>query len=347
MRAILMAVSLVASAAGGASPAIEPKTMADELLALERTARDVPASAESILAQVQSAAFRALGNQPKAPTSPEEAIAISVKISTVLAKANFLQPPLRKDWVSTLGEAFVPRTLLPAELAAVLADPGNVKRAPFVERSKPVYFVDCDIGSLLIISIARRFGWDARLVAIPDHNFVRWHLPDGRTVNWDWSSWSSRDDRSYLPDTPVYRDLRRRGIYLRSFEPVEARAYYIGQIGDQAKLPGAGKLLLERALREGAKDPATYNNIAWNYVIQPDVAKANSDVAIMYALTAWSARPDHGNVADTVACAFATGGDRSLALTLEDYAVAHAESTAVREGFLKNRERIAKGALCQ
>jgi hypothetical protein len=347
MRAILLAVMLVASASRGATPATEPKTMADELLALERTVRDVPASSESLLSQVQSAAFRALGNNPKAPTTPDEAIAISIKISTALAKANFLQPSQRKDWVSTLGQAFTPHTLPPAELEEVLAFPGNAKRAPFLDRSKPIYFVDCDIGSLLIISVARRFGWDARLVEVPDHLFVRWHLPDGRTVNWDWTHWSSQDDRFYLPDTPVYQELRRRGIYLRSFEPAEGRAHYIGLIGYKAKTPSAGKPLLERALRDGAKDPTTYNNAAWIYVIQNDAAKANSDLAVMRALTAWSAVPDHGNTVDTVACAFAKRGDQTLALALEDYAAAHTESAADREAIQKNRERMAKGALCQ
>lgn len=339
-HAILISLLLATSAAGAA-------TMADELLVLERSVRDVPQSAEATLSQAQTESFRMLGRKPKAPMSPGEAIAVSIKISTALARSNFLQPVRREDWVSTLGEAFVPHSLAAAELDALLAYPGNSARAPFVARDKPVFLVDCDIGSLLIISVATHFGWDVRLVEVPDHNFVRWHLPDGRTVNWDWTDWKSQADIDYLPNTPAYEVLRQRGIYLRSFGADEARAYYVGLIGSKAKPASAGTPLLELALKSGARDPTTYNNLAWNYVTQRDVAQAKSEVAMMHALTAWSARPDDGNTVDTVACAFAAAGTQALALALEDYAAAQATSAKQREGFQRNRERMAAGDLCQ
>jgi len=324
-----------------------PPTLAEDLLALERTVRDVPGTADETLSQALNEAFRQLGSNPKAPTTPAEAIALSKTISTALAKSNFLQPARREEWVSTLGEALVPHSLSSAELDSLLAFEGNTERSRFIARDKPVFLVDCDIGSLLIISVAARFGWDVRLVEVPDHNFVRWHLPGDRTVNWDWTQWQSREDATYMADTAINAALRTRGIYLRSDEPKEARSYYIGLIGFKARTRQAGTALLERALREGAVDSTTYNNLAWNYVVQPDIARLKSDAAVMYALTAWSMRPEYGNFTDTVACAFAAAGNKALAMALEDYAAAHAESAKLREDFLENRQRIANGAVCQ
>jgi len=309
--------------------------------------RQVPDSAGQLLSLTLSNAVRAFGSSPRAPASAEEAIAASIKISTAMARSNFLQPAYRKDWPSTLGQALVPRLLSPAELQTVLGFEGNVERAKLVDQHKAIYYFDCDMGSALIISVATYLGWDVRLVEVPDHNFVRWHLPNGETVNWDWTAWASLDDASYLADTDVNRLLRQRGTYLRSYQASEARGYYIGLIGSKADSPSAGTALLERAISDGAKDGTTYNNIAWNYVIQEETARTKGSIALMYALTAWSMRPDHGNTLDTVACATSVVGDRPMAMALEDHAARIAESESEREGFLKNKQRIATGLLCQ
>ena len=154
-------------------------TLAWEMLDIEKAHRTIPADASDLLRAALQGAIRALGPNPQQPKTAAEAVAASQKMATALARLNFLQPVRRRDWPDTLGQAFRPVRLKKEESKRLLRFDGNVERARYIERSKPIYYVDCDIAALLLMSAAQALGWDVRLVEMPDHNFIRWHLADG------------------------------------------------------------------------------------------------------------------------------------------------------------------------
>lgn len=342
-------IVLVASGSLASHKTVKPveSTTAYQLLEIESSVRSVPEGARKLLmAVIDDATRAALRVRRKEPATRDEALKVMEAIQISLVRHNFLQPARREDWPQTIGIALTPLTLSSEALSELLSTLANAKRANYIDRGKPFYFVDCDMGAQLFIAVGERLDWDIRLVEVPDHNFVRWHLSSGTTANWDWTQGMSVEDSDYIPPTPFFDSLRLRGVYLRSFGPREARAYYLGLIGSKATQKNERLRLLTEAIVDGPMQLATQNNLAWFYATNPEYSN-QKDVAVAYALASWSARPEDGNVADTVACSFAANGNQALAISLEDYAISHAISDAQRESFSANRSRIIDGESCQ
>jgi hypothetical protein len=318
-------------------------TTAFKLLALEQSVRQVPSDVEMLFRTALEDATASALQVKRTPETKDEAVAILNAIQVALAKHNFLQPPDEKDWPQTLGISLTKRSFNAAELEKILSYPDNVERAKHVDRAKPFYFVDCDMGSQFFMAVGERLGWDIRLVEVPRHNFVRWHLSESVKVNWDWTRWQSSEDSSYLVTS---EDPRVRALYLRSLDPKEARGYYVGLIGSEAKSPQDAERLFKEAVAVLPHHPLTLNNFAWLYATTPEFASHKSHLAVAYGLAAWSLRPHDGNYADTVACAFAAAGEKALGENVEGFAIAHASSTSQLKGFQSNRELIKAGKLC-
>lgn len=322
-------------------------TMAYELLTLERGARQVSMDTEKMFRSVIDDATTIALRTHRNPRTREEALAVLEAIQVALVKHNFLQPPEEKDWPDTIGIALTPRNFTPEALKGVLSYHYNTRRVKYLDLAKPLYYVDCDMGSQLFMAVGERLGWDIRLVELPQHNFVRWHLSESNKVNWDWTRWASSEDGDYLQAISSSEDPRLRALYLRSLEPKEARAYYIGLIGSQAAVPKDGERLLREAVAVLPNHPLTLNNLAWLYATTPEFAKEKSGLAIAYSLAAWSMRPTHGNFADTVACSFAANGQKQLAERIEEFAIAHPNNDNQLRSFRKNLARIMAGELCK
>lgn len=320
-------------------------TTAYELLTLERSVRQVPTNAEELLRSILIDITNKVLNVHRHPQTREEALAVLEVIQLALVKHNFLQPSEEEDWPQTLGIAFTPRTLTPAALSQVLRHYHNVRRAQYIDLAKPIYFVDCDMGSQIFIAVGELAGWDIRLVEVPNHNFVRWHLSETIKVNWDWTRWESSNDSDYFVELSD-GDHRLRSFYLRSLEPAETKAYYTGLIGSEASLPSDAERLLQEAVKVLPNHPLTLNNLAWLYATTPEFARYKGNLAVSFGLAAWSMRPLYGVFADTVACAFAANGSLLLAERIEEFALEHANSPMQRESFRKNRDQIGKGKLC-
>lgn len=318
-------------------------TMAFQLLKLEQSVRQVPADVEILFSAALDDATASALRVKRNPKTRDEAVAVLSAIQEVLARYNFLQPPDEKDWPQTLGIALTKRSFSAEELDNVLRDPDNTERAKHINRAKPFYFVDCDMGSQFFIAVGERLGWDIRLVEVPRHNFVRWHLSEAVKVNWDWTRWQSSEDSSYLVTS---EDPRVSALYLRSLDPREARGYYVGLIGSEAKSPLDAERLFKEAVAVLPHHPLTLNNLAWFYATTPEFASYKSHLAVAYGLAAWSMRPYDGNYADTVACAFAAAGEKALGENIEGFAIEHARSTSQIKGFQSNRELIKAGKLC-
>jgi tetratricopeptide (TPR) repeat protein len=347
-RLILLVTTFNAAALAN-SGAIKPieSTMAYDLLTQEQKVRQIPKDAEKLFrAVITDATTRAVQTNQQ-PQTKAEALAVLEAIQLALVKHNFLQPREEKDWPQTLGIALTPLTLTVEARKRVLSSLSNISRAKHVDLAKPFYYVDCDMGAQLFLAVGERLGWDIRLVEIPDHNFVRWHLSDSIKVNWDWTLGHSLEDKHYLSSIPQSEDVRLRTQYLRSFDPKEAKAYYLGLIGSKAENAEDGERLFLEAV-ELYPHPLTLNNFAWFYVTKPEFAKNKQkiEVAVAYGLAAWSIEPNNGNIADTVACALAAKGNKYMAIEIEKFAIDHARPWQ-RQAFRDNLDRITAGEPCK
>ena len=322
-------------------------TMAYTLFTTEKSVRSVPPDAEGLLRSAIDDATKMAANAAPHPETREQALMAFEAIQLALIKHNFLQPPEQKDWPQTIGIALTPHSFPPDELRQILSFSPNARRRANLDPAKPFYYVDCDMGSQFFLAVGERLGWDIRLVELPQHNFVRWHLSNSTKINWDWVAGSSIEDDSYRGAVSPAEDIRYGTLYLRSLEPAQARAYYLGLIGSEATNPSEAERLLQEAIAILPNHPLTQNNLAWLYATHAEFAKTKSSLAVHYSLAAWSTQPDHGNFADTAACSLAANGNKTLAVTIEQFAIEHPDNSRERDSFRKNLARITAGELCQ
>ncbi|HEX8225011.1 MAG TPA: hypothetical protein VF605_14425 [Allosphingosinicella sp.] len=301
--------------ATGAAPVPLERTLAYRMLQRERAVREIPASAEPLLRKVLSDAIAALGPDPAPPATPDEFRAFAEKVSTVLAAHNFVQPGSPADWPDTLGEAFAPlRRDDPRVASALKAD--RPARLRHVKSEGPVYLVDCDIGSMLIISVAQRIGFDVAMVEVPGHNFIRWKSPSGAAASWDWTYWRTPDEAGRA--SRLQSSLVTRDVFLASQTLEESEAYFksvlAGQIDDQA----ASLILRREAASAFPNNRVVAYGVARTFALSPAASPAERREALGYSLLALSMEGNGNprNVADrmmAVACAYAANGEPALA----------------------------------
>jgi hypothetical protein len=301
-------------AARAASVPLE-QTLAYRMLKRERAVGKVPASAEPLLRKALAEAMTALGPDPAPPTTAAEFKAFAEKVSIVLAAHNFIQPASTKDWPDTLGEAFAPLPRDDPRVSSSLkAD--QPARLNHVKPNGPVYFVDCDIGAMLIISVAQMVGFEVAMVEVPGHNFLRWKSPSGATAGWDWTYWRTPDEAGRA--SRLQRSLVSRKVFLESQTLKESEAYFksvlAGQIDDRA-----ARLALRReAAAEFPNNRVVAYGVARTFALAPDASPAERREALAYGLLALSMEGggNSASLADrmmAVACAYAANGEPALA----------------------------------
>lgn len=349
---VAAAVALFASSWPAAADRPRPieSTLSYQLLQTEAGVRQVSAQKFALLRSVLERAMNAATEPRSVPRTRKDAIEALDAIQIAMTMHNFIQPTEPEERASTLADAFEPLQLSPAERRALLA-PGEVNgfRARYIDPTKPLYFIDAAIASQLIISVGQRLGWDIRLVTVHEHYFVRWHLNRDVAINWDWTAGgpTRNEDYSAVGGT-LYLEWPQRVRHLRSLPLGYARAHYLFLMSRHIASAAAKRRLLELAMNADATHEGTQNGLAWIYVTDPALARTHGRRAVAYALSAWAASPSDGNVADTVACAFAATGQRNLAAQTERFAIARL--TEARSGSLQdyqNRLRqIEAGGLC-
>jgi hypothetical protein len=340
--ALLLTLTMGFSTGTSAKSSLIPKseakpiesTTAFQLLELEFSVRKKLLNKDVTRELLRSAIDDATVSAQSFPTprTRQDALPILEAIQVALVKHNFIQPLDQKDWPDTLAAALTPHNFSSDEQQRQLSYQRNVKRVRYLDLSKPLYFVDCDMGAQFFLAVAQRLGWDMRLVEVPQHNFVRWHLSETLKINWDWTRWESNTDEVYLAEIPTSTDPRLKALYVQSWNPRDARAYYEGLIGSKADEPEDGERLLQEAVRVIPNHPTTLNNYAWLLATRPALS-GKSRLAVAYGLAAWSMDIDDGNVADTVACAFAADKRPLIGERIEQFAIDHASSQSQRDSF--------------
>jgi len=322
-------------------------TIAFELFRLEAGARKLPPQAEPRLRALLGDALAALGPDPRPPESAEEFRAFAETVSISLASHNDIQPVDPPDWTSSLGQALQPVPTDHPRLARYLSHESNAERLKHVDRAKPFHFLDCDMASLLLISVAQMVGFDLKLVEVPRHNFVRWSDGQGGYANWDWTYWGSHRDEYYARNWTMTEAQRSRGLWLSSQSAAEGRGYFIGALASVVRDPRQRLELVRRAIKGAPNHPLNAEAAAWAFATgEEGVSEQERQSAVTYALTALAADPGHAGYNLTAACAFGVNGSGDVAAALQERAASLASSRD-SDNFRANLERMQRGDLCQ
>jgi hypothetical protein len=268
-----------------------------------------------LLRKVLSEAMAALGPEPAPPATAEEFKAFAEKVSIVLAAHNFVQPASTKDWPDTVGEALEPLPRNdPRVESSLKAD--QPARLSHLKPGGPVYFVDCDIGSMLIISVAQMVGFEIAMVEVPGHNFLRWKSPSGATAGWDWTYWRTPDEAGGA--SRLQRSLVTRKVFLESQTLKESEAYFKSVLAGQIDDRRARLALRREAAADFPNNRVVAYGVARTFSLSHAASPAERREALGYSLLALSME-GNGNSEGVahrmmaVACAYAANGEPALA----------------------------------
>ncbi|HEX8625976.1 MAG TPA: hypothetical protein VF782_13000 [Allosphingosinicella sp.] len=343
---LLLAACGPAETAAAAAPIAWDRTLAAELLQLELENGNPPENARAMLEAVLEDAYAASGGDRPPPSTQSEFRDFALKVSTALAKHNFIQPVAQAEWVNSLGQAFRPVSPTDPRVTAYLAHAQNAQRRPFVDPGKPFYFVDCDMAALLILSVAQMAGFDLSLVHVPSHEFVRWQGPAGSSANWDWTNWGSFDEDYYRRRYAVSQAQEHRKVFLTSQRIAAARGYFIASMSRNVKDPLRKLNLRRKAAALSANDPVTASNVAWSFATARNgVTPAERVDALPYALTGWAAAPDSAVHMNAVACALAARREHGLAVALQERAIEEGADSDL-ERYRSELVRLKRKELC-
>lgn len=283
--------------------------IAKRALDLESEACFVPDAAYELLDEIVDSVRKRLndrGVRPGRHPSRELVVIISEVTGSVLAGMGFsLAIP-----TNTLGDA----------LQAV-----NPRGEP------PVYRMDCDISSLILLEVAESYGLPAGWVDITlpsgeGHTYVRWVLDDGDFLDWDTNG---RAPCKTPANTPPFEG--------RLLSRDESVAYLLtiraGLWRDQQRYPEAISDYND-AIRLDPKRFMAHNNLAWMISTRDFPSRSDQKhIAILSSLRA-AISNEKALYYDTLACSFAFNGQFKEAVIAQEKAVALEPSS------LEYRERL-------
>ncbi len=350
----LIAYSLVAVSPAHSKELLLEETLAWRMLQLEKDARpfsDGPAvtpEKEALLRQVLLAMVESTRYLDHTPRNAAQAIAVTETAASQMAELNMMQPARRENWVSSIGEALRPVELEEDAFARLARYPGNSNYSGLHRADEPIYYVDCDIASLLLISAFQMRGWEVALVEVPDHNFIRWTLESGERLNWDWTYGASQSDSWYLGMSGRHasRSTLMESVALRSMDADSAEGYYGALIA--RRIPDQAKKLavFQSALSVDHVSQTTHYNAGYYYAMDPDFG-LDYETAVLAAYRASLAWPGRAASTANLACVINRGGDRAQAISLQEWAVERIYDIEHREVAQANLGRMRRGEPCR
>ncbi|UJW73543.1 hypothetical protein [Rhizobium sp. SL42] len=200
------------------------------------------------------------------------------------------------------------------------------------EHEDPLFSIDCDTSSLILLTVAENIGLNAALVEMrlgsgAGHNFVRWNLSDGESVDWDTNG---RTQCSAPTDTPTYQG--------RSMSRDETLAYLTtirAQDWDRRNETLRALSDYRLAIQLAQAHPVAFNNFVWIVATRDFPGREKLKIeALGYGDTLILIERSAGNL-DTAACIAAYAGDFTKAASLEREAIRLAPDENVFEERLK------------
>jgi hypothetical protein len=220
------------------------------------------------------------------------------------------------------------------ELGFGLYIPTETLSDALVSRAAPgepsAYIEDCDIASLILMTIADTLHMRASLVEIALnshslHNYVQWHLGNGQVVNWDTNAQklcrTLREQTAYRGE-PMTRRQTIGYLYRLRIPLWKTRHDFDRAIDDY-----------QAAMADWSTSPVSFNGFAWTVATvdwparKSLLPRAQSAIETAIRLQIASGSPaitraGLGDYYDTRACLYAYVGDFSKATTAERQAIA-------------------------
>ena len=319
-------------------------TFAHQLLDMEAEVTPVPESSRKVLDSIFASArkrivFDATPKDP--PARRRQAIQILKTIDSILTEHNILFPPGDED-VLSLSAGLAERTLDDAafEEACILLE--NKRRAKYLEahRKEKLHCMDCDISSIVYVGIGEALGIDIRMVDLPGHVFVRWHFSDSDYLDWDTNNAQVDNDSDYKKSEDLTDRQIKDRIYLASLSRDEALGYCYDLRADSfAKAKKFDKAIADyrRSIALYPQAPVPRRDLAWLYLSTPGLAIPSNAELMDLARYATRVEAQNAKHWDTLACAYAAGGNFSEAIRCADRAQRLADEKEGPE-FAKHRK---------
>lgn len=181
--------------------------------------------------------------------------------------------------------------------------------------------MDCDLSSLLYISIAEKLSLPICMIEVPRHNFVRWTFSDGSYLNWDTNFGYNRyTDDQYAKKYDASEDQIKKGTYLSNMTSENVMGYFNFCRGNTFELDSKPHGAIQEyltSIERYPQSPISRNNIAWKYATSKDAQTLiSSKDALIFAREAVDiVRSD--TYLDTLACVLAESGDFEEAVIVE------------------------------
>lgn len=248
------------------SDAVSSTTTGHKVLLEDRRAETIP---DAIFERLDEVISR-VGDEIPGGDNQDPAVALEKlrSIERTLTQNNFVCS-IPSFLVSTFAEGLQRR---PLSTPALMHADENQLRKSFIESHPQEEFshVDCDLSSLLYLSIAQVLGLPVRMVEVPRHNFVRWVFENGRSLNWDTNYGYNRfTDEDYTRIYGVEQEQVGKGVYLANMSIDNVMGYFsfcrgltFDGIGNKEAAISEYRLSVE----QHPQSPLARNNLAWSYI---------------------------------------------------------------------------------
>ncbi len=193
------------------------------------------------------------------------------------------------------------------------------------------YSIDCDTASMIVLTVAEALRVPASLVEMTyagdgkQHNFVRFHIDDQHSVNWDTNG--QEQCRLSEPDLPPYQ-----GIDMTTDATMGYVYRLLGQLAQELGNYPLAAREFQRATDLYPSSPSAYNSLAWLISTREFTHGAGTFDAVQLATKATGIQPNSDNY-DTLACAFALAGDYEQARQAEGEAISRSKTPEQKAEF--------------
>ena len=248
----------------------------------------------------------------------DEARTVLGSIEASIVKSNFLCS-IPYYLVHSFSQGLQPQ---PLDQRVVCAAENELRRPHILAHESELFsHTDCDLGSLLYLSIAEVLTIPLQMVEVPQHNFVRCRLDDGTYLNWDTNyGFNKFTNDEYAARYNVTPGQVAQGTYLSDLSRENSLGYFCfvrGITFERSKQYADAVGEYQKAIALYPQSPSGRNNLAWLFVISRDVQRMFSgDEAIKLAKKACELHRSD-NQLDTLACVLAECGHFDEAVKVE------------------------------
>jgi len=241
----------------------------------------------------------------------------------ILVRHGFVYPGV--GLVQLLSDGLDPTNFTGIYYTKLIRKPHNDGRQAFIEKRNPgpFYVVDCDIASILYLSVGELMGYPLAMVDLPGHNFIRWKRPDGTFIDFETMDGIQTDDDYYVSGRGIPQSFVGKPGVLTTMTPAELIAYEYFGLGLSYSWKHDYPQTIQNYLKAISADATlndSANNLSWFYAVNPEAKWRDPKKAVAYGKQSTDILAN-GDTLDTLACAYALAGDFPNAIQTEQKAI--------------------------